>query len=158
MSVDSTSESEESSSALEETRIILNDEILLDAVDHQSRATAANLILESKAIRTRSLNQSTRKSTEPSIKNWFLPESNYDVSRVHNALLRERVVVERYNLKLRNKDLLTLVDKSWLNDEVINFYGEFCMERSTDNPNKFPKIHVFSTFFLNNLRKKGFKL
>ncbi len=31
-----------------------------------------------------------------------------------------------------------------------------CMERAEKNPDKFPKIHVFSTFFYEQLSNKGF--
>jgi sentrin-specific protease 1 len=64
--------------------------------------------------------------------------------------------VDKYSLAIQKKDLRTLQGSSWLNDEVINFYAELIMDRAKKNPEKYPKVHVFNTFFYHLLQTKGY--
>jgi sentrin-specific protease 1 len=52
---------------------------------------------------------------------------------------------------LTRKDLHTLKNGSWLNDEVINLYGKMILQRSKDHPEQLPRIHMFNSFFYSNL-------
>ncbi|XP_077282364.1 sentrin-specific protease-like [Temnothorax americanus] len=54
--------------------------------------------------------------------------------------------VEGFGLRLTRKDLYTLADSNWLNDEVINSYMNLLIARSTSS-NKYPKVHAINTFF-----------
>lgn len=45
--------------------------------------------------------------------------------------------------------------KGWLNDEVINFYGQLIMDRSALP--KFPAVHYFSSFFWTKLTEDGYE-
>ncbi|KAF9425292.1 SUMO1 sentrin specific peptidase 1 [Podila epigama] len=64
-------------------------------------------------------------------------------------------VVEGFNVSIMKKDIHTLRPGEWLNDEVINFYGQLIMARSKETPN-LPKVHVFSTFFYKTLSESGY--
>lgn len=58
---------------------------------------------------------------------------------------------------LTRKDLQTLYDANWLNDEVILGYMNLIVERSK-NDKSLPKTYAFNTFFYGNIsnRSKGF--
>lgn len=63
------------------------------------------------------------------------------------------VLVRKFNLNITRKDILTLAGLNWLNDEVINFYMNLIIERSTAGD--YPKAHCFNTFFYPKLLKDG---
>uniref|UniRef100_A0A1A7WWX7 SUMO1/sentrin specific peptidase 5 n=1 Tax=Iconisemion striatum TaxID=60296 RepID=A0A1A7WWX7_9TELE len=52
---------------------------------------------------------------------------------------------------LRLEDLNTLEDQSWVNDQIINMYGELIME-ATEH-----KVHFFNSFFYKQLVAKGYE-
>lgn len=60
-----------------------------------------------------------------------------------------QVVYKRHTLTLA--DLSTLAEHNWLNDQVINMYGELIRE-STDD-----KVHFLNTFFHQQLEAKGYE-
>ncbi|XP_071581648.1 sentrin-specific protease-like [Temnothorax nylanderi] len=62
--------------------------------------------------------------------------------------------VEGFGLRLTQKDLYTLADSNWLNDEVINFYMNLLIARSTSS-NKYPKVHAMNTYFYSKLLSGG---
>uniref|UniRef100_A0A3Q3EWY4 SUMO specific peptidase 5 n=1 Tax=Kryptolebias marmoratus TaxID=37003 RepID=A0A3Q3EWY4_KRYMA len=59
-----------------------------------------------------------------------------------------QVVYKKHRLTL--EDLLTLADQSWLNDQVMNMYGELIMESSHH------KVHFLNSFFHRQLMTKGY--
>jgi Ulp1 family protease len=62
------------------------------------------------------------------------------------------VIVKKILISIRPADLQTLQGSSWLNDEIINIYGELLMERAELNQENYPKIHVCNTFFYEKLK------
>ncbi|KAJ1954508.1 SUMO1 sentrin specific peptidase 1 [Dipsacomyces acuminosporus] len=54
-----------------------------------------------------------------------------------------------------DRDIATLGDGRWLNDEVINFYMQLIVSRSEQNP-ALPKVHAFNTFFYSKLKEQGY--
>lgn len=54
----------------------------------------------------------------------------------------------------RRTDVATLRGRTWLNDEVINFYFGLMMDRA-DEDDSLPSIHAFSTFFYPKVAKQG---
>ncbi|KAI8612855.1 hypothetical protein BC830DRAFT_1161778 [Chytriomyces sp. MP71] len=62
-------------------------------------------------------------------------------------------VVSGFSVDLTREDIRTLDPKTWLNDEIINFYGQLMMDRAKRNPDQYPKIHFFNTFFYETLKK-----
>ena len=59
----------------------------------------------------------------------------------------QEVLVLKFNIDITRAKIQCLNGLEWLNDEVINFYLNMVKERSEKNPDKYPKIHVFNTFF-----------
>eukprot|EP01016_Furgasonia_blochmanni_P001812 TRINITY_DN1071_c0_g2_i3.p1 TRINITY_DN1071_c0_g2~~TRINITY_DN1071_c0_g2_i3.p1 ORF type:complete len:249 (-),score=73.44 TRINITY_DN1071_c0_g2_i3:388-1134(-) len=53
--------------------------------------------------------------------------------------------------KLTVRNLKTLIDNTWLNDEVINAYVKLILRRDQNRLNN--KIHIFNTFFYQTLEK-----
>ncbi|GBC09622.1 hypothetical protein RclHR1_00900008 [Rhizophagus clarus] len=68
----------------------------------------------------------------------------------------DKILVEGEKISVRGNDLITLKKRGWLNDEVINFYVELILKRAAKEPEKYPKIHMFNTFFYPLLEKKGY--
>uniref|UniRef100_A0A1A8S2Q8 SUMO1/sentrin specific peptidase 5 n=1 Tax=Nothobranchius rachovii TaxID=451742 RepID=A0A1A8S2Q8_9TELE len=76
-----------------------------------------------------------------------------EVSRSQAAILEKpaplfRVVYKKHIVTL--DDLLTLADQNWLNDQVMNMYGELITESSHH------KVHFFNSFFHRQLMTKGY--
>ncbi|KAG0288402.1 SUMO1 sentrin specific peptidase 1 [Linnemannia gamsii] len=65
-------------------------------------------------------------------------------------------IVEGFNVQVLKKDIRTLGPGEWLNDEVINFYGNMIMARSK-NSTTLPKVHYFKTFFYKTLSEVGYE-
>ncbi|XP_061082340.1 sentrin-specific protease 2 [Conger conger] len=63
------------------------------------------------------------------------------------------VLSSAFKLRITQRDLATLRDSSWLNDEVINFYLNLVMSRSEQGGGR--KVYAFSTFFFPKLRGGG---
>lgn len=67
-----------------------------------------------------------------------------------NALLRGfRVSYKRHVLTM--DDLQTLYGPNWLNDQVMNMYGDLVMDAVPD------KVHFFNSFFYDKLRTRGYE-
>ncbi|XP_054469537.1 sentrin-specific protease 2 isoform X2 [Anoplopoma fimbria] len=64
------------------------------------------------------------------------------------------VLSAAFKLRITQRDLATLQESGWLNDEVINFYLSLVMERCSGEAVGF-KIYSFSTFFFPKLRGGG---
>ncbi|KZC05881.1 PREDICTED: sentrin-specific protease 1-like [Dufourea novaeangliae] len=78
------------------------------------------------------------------------------LQEIKNALIprpQDEVLVEGFGLRITRKDVHTLADLNWLNDEVINFYMNLLIARSTHN--RYPKVHAMNTFFYPKLITGG---
>ncbi|XP_047349656.1 sentrin-specific protease 1-like [Vespa velutina] len=78
------------------------------------------------------------------------------LKEVKNAFITkppDEVLVESYGLRITRKDINTLADLNWLNDEVINFYMNLLISRGTND--KFPNVHAMNTFFYPKLLSGG---
>nr|XP_020469729.1 sentrin-specific protease 2-like [Monopterus albus] len=64
------------------------------------------------------------------------------------------VLSAAFKLRITQRDLATLQEGSWLNDEVMNFYLSLVMERSSREAAGL-KVYSFSTFFFPKLRGGG---
>ncbi|KAG0099261.1 hypothetical protein BGZ93_008502 [Podila epicladia] len=86
----------------------------------------------------------------------LMPLSKDEVKKVQTALSDGHgQVVEGFNVSIMKKDIHTLRPGEWLNDEVINFYGQLIMARNKEST-ALPKVHVFSTFFYKTLSESGY--
>ncbi|KIY69675.1 cysteine proteinase [Cylindrobasidium torrendii FP15055 ss-10] len=76
-----------------------------------------------------------------------------------DAILQKNGVISKYEREqVSHTDIRRLLPGTWLNDEIINFYGALMLGRSESNKenDKFPKAHYFSTFFWSKLEKDGY--
>lgn len=82
-------------------------------------------------------------------KNFILSEVNkYQTVITQKSLPSFRVVYKKHTLTL--DDLTTLADQNWLNDQVMNMYGELIMESAHH------KVHFLNSFFHRQLMTKGY--
>ena len=79
------------------------------------------------------------------------------VNNIWNSAELNKVVVEAYNIPITVKDLKTLDNRKWLNDNIIDFYMKLLVARSQNSAELLPKIHIFSTHFYSTLSSKGYK-
>lgn len=100
--------------------------------------------------------ENLRLKSKPKNKNEFHVLSKQDLAKVEASFVGQGTVVEKFSVPLQKHDFRTLSGSSWLNDEIINFYGELCMDRARCFPDRYPKIHVFNTFFYEKLSTKGY--
>ncbi|XP_029564012.1 sentrin-specific protease 5 [Salmo trutta] len=73
----------------------------------------------------------------------------YKAALVSTPMKCFKVDYNKHTLTL--EDLSTLDDQNWVNDQVINMYGELIME-ATQN-----KVHFFNSFFHRQLVAKGYE-
>uniref|UniRef100_A0A3Q2PN04 Sentrin-specific protease 5 n=1 Tax=Fundulus heteroclitus TaxID=8078 RepID=A0A3Q2PN04_FUNHE len=82
-------------------------------------------------------------------KNMILSEvDKYRTAIVKKPVPSFQVVYKKHVLTL--EDLLTLADEQWLNDQVMNMYGELIMESSHH------EVHFLNSFFHRQLMTKGY--
>lgn len=62
----------------------------------------------------------------------------------------DEVLVSAFRIDIRRRDMHTLADGRWLNDEVINFYMSLLMERAREEEG-LPRVYAFCTFFFPKL-------
>ncbi|XP_067897783.1 sentrin-specific protease 5-like [Heterodontus francisci] len=72
----------------------------------------------------------------------------YQKAQVNKPVSGFQVVYNKHVLSL--EDLATLYGENWLNDQVINMYGELIMDAVPD------KVHFFNSFFYKQLQTKGY--
>ncbi|XP_022519425.2 sentrin-specific protease 3a [Astyanax mexicanus] len=66
------------------------------------------------------------------------------------AMMKDfRVNYKRHVLTM--DDLSTLYGQNWLNDQVMNMYGDLVMDAAPD------RVHFFNSFFYDKLRTKGYE-
>ncbi|XP_029974540.1 sentrin-specific protease 1 [Salarias fasciatus] len=81
-------------------------------------------------------------------------EMELEVNKVLRGGNPHEVLSEGFGLSLTRKDLQTLSNLNWLNDEVINFYMNLLVERSKEP--ELPSVNTFNTFFYPKLRSSGY--
>jgi len=86
-------------------------------------------------------------------------------------LLQKRGVVAKVaSLQVTDSDLSRLRPGTWLNDEIINFYGQLILERSAAPPRNTSvkngarsekglilNVHYFNSFFFEKLVREGYQ-
>ncbi|XP_030015998.1 sentrin-specific protease 5-like [Sphaeramia orbicularis] len=78
----------------------------------------------------------------------FSEVTKYRISMVNKPIPSFRVVYKKHTLTL--DDLSTLANQNWLNDQVMNMYGELIMESAHH------KVHFLNSFFHRQLMTKGY--
>nr|XP_046269161.1 sentrin-specific protease 2 isoform X2 [Scatophagus argus] len=85
---------------------------------------------------------------------WLTKEMAAEVSCALAQCDPNLVLSAAFKLRITQRDLATLQEGGWLNDEVINFYLSLVMERSSRDAAAL-KVYSFSTFFFPKLRGRG---
>lgn len=84
-------------------------------------------------------------------------------AEVRQVKTKKGIISKAGKEQVRDHDLALLQPAKWLNDEIINFYGQLIMDRSSEveaakeNGKKLPTAHYFSTFFWPKLLKDGYE-
>ncbi|XP_044075961.1 sentrin-specific protease 5-like [Siniperca chuatsi] len=78
----------------------------------------------------------------------FSEVTKYRTAIVQKPVPSFQVVYKKHTLTL--DDLSTLADQNWLNDQVMNMYGELIMESAHH------KVHFLNSFFHRQLMTKGY--
>ncbi|XP_041328113.1 sentrin-specific protease 1 isoform X3 [Pyrgilauda ruficollis] len=92
----------------------------------------------------------------PEITEVGLPqEMEKEIKSLFRGGNQDEVLSEAFRLTITRKDIQTLNNLNWLNDEIINFYMNLLMERSKDKD--LPAVHAFNTFFFTKLKTAGYQ-
>ncbi|XP_038129314.1 sentrin-specific protease 2 [Cyprinodon tularosa] len=87
-----------------------------------------------------------------------IPRLTREMAMEVNEALAQRdpnlVLSAAFKLRITQRDLSTLLEGGWLNDEVMNFYLSLIMERCSGGSGRI-KVYTFSTFFYPKLRGGG---
>lgn len=68
----------------------------------------------------------------------------------------DQMLISKFNMSITRRDIATLLGKTWLNDEVINFYMNLLTERGELRANEgLPKVYAMNTFFVPRLLQSG---
>lgn len=100
-----------------------------------------------------------------------LPDSlpSEDENAVKALFAKHGVIAKCAKEQVSDSDIARLRPHQWLNDEIINFYGQMILTRSEEckenaGRNGFTKgrgkplnVHYFSTFFWSKLQKEGYE-
>ncbi|KAK9454325.1 hypothetical protein V1511DRAFT_501700 [Dipodascopsis uninucleata] len=91
------------------------------------------------------------------------PLTNEQLQKVNNCLHNHdlnRVLVSGFRIDITVRDIRTLGDGQWLNDNIIDFYLEMITQRSrisTTDGLSIPRSFVYTTHFYTTLSNKGYK-
>jgi len=101
-----------------------------------------------------------------------LPDSlpSEDDAEVWRLLKKRGVIAKVSRLQITDADISRLKPGTWLNDEIINFYGQLILERSEAHPrskgvkngarsekNAILNVHYFNSFFFEKLSQEGYE-
>jgi len=97
------------------------------------------------------------ESAEDETEDVLLPEMTTDIETLVESALKSGAVtlIDAYKIPITGKDVNTLRGLNWLNDEVINFYMQMIVERSSSNESGWPKVYATNTFFYPKLMQSG---
>ncbi|RMB90342.1 hypothetical protein DUI87_33228 [Hirundo rustica rustica] len=101
----------------------------------------------------------TEVGQKPGEKSMEFQEISEEMEKEIKSLFRggnqDEVLSEAFRLTITRKDIQTLNNLNWLNDEIINFYMNLLMERSKEKD--LPALHAFNTFFFTKLKTSGYQ-
>ncbi|CAL8285444.1 unnamed protein product [Lota lota] len=119
-------------------------------------ATRLNLVDRETPVLTQQSDQPPTRAILTRHNDEDLPRLTKDMAAEVSAALTQAdptlVLSAAFKLRITQRDLATLREGSWLNDEVINFYLSLVMERSSSQAAPGPRVYCFNTFFLPKLR------
>lgn len=97
----------------------------------------------------------SKKPQEPIVK----PLGSATLAAVHKVLVdrnQGKPLIEKFRVTIHGRDIQTLREGAWLNDEIINFYLSMICERGNSGKDKI-KIFAFNSFFYKKLSEAGCK-
>ncbi|KAF8461415.1 hypothetical protein BDZ91DRAFT_737351 [Kalaharituber pfeilii] len=101
------------------------------------------------------LKELSLKPKEPIVK----PLSAVTLAEVHKVLVernQSRPIIDKFRVTIHIRDIQTLRESQWLNDEIINFYLSLICERANAGSKKV-KVYAFNSFFYKKLSESGYK-
>ncbi|XP_037921415.1 ubiquitin-like-specific protease 1 [Hermetia illucens] len=88
----------------------------------------------------------------------FTEEQESKINSALNDISQDKVLISKFHLNITRRDITTLSEGKWLNDNIINFYVNLITERSSqENPEDTPKVYASNTFFMTRLLQMGYK-
>uniref|UniRef100_A0AAY4AXK8 Ubiquitin-like protease family profile domain-containing protein n=1 Tax=Denticeps clupeoides TaxID=299321 RepID=A0AAY4AXK8_9TELE len=98
-------------------------------------------------------------NTDPQRSDEEVPNLTKEMLQEVSSALSQRdsslVLSSAFKLCITKRDLATLQEGAWLNDEVINFYLNLVMSRSEVELPAVRRVYSFSTFFFHKLHRGG---
>jgi len=98
----------------------------------------------------------SKKPKEPIVK----PLSQATLSEVDKVLSdrnQGRPLIEKFRVTIHTKDVQTLRERTWLNDEIVNFYLSMVCERANIGSAGKIRVFAFNSFFYKKLSESGYK-
>ena len=103
-----------------------------------------------------------RRLRVPKLPSSLPPE---DEAMVDDLLSKRGIISKCGALQVDHKDMARLTPNTWLNDEIVNFYGQLIMDRAEaskkkagTNGKKRPlDVYYFNTFFWQKISKQSYK-
>lgn len=131
-----------------------------DNVDYLHNLESTELFKEYKKIMEERLNvQRLSRLKKLKEKAKVKPLNEGQLSMVENwwdDAYSSTAIINKFNIGITYRDMFTLSDRKWLNDNVIDFYMCLINERAK-NDSSLPTMHVFSTYFFTTLYKRGYQ-
>ncbi|XP_037915147.1 sentrin-specific protease 1-like [Hermetia illucens] len=79
------------------------------------------------------------------------------IEKILNEGPLDEIIKSKFKIDISRRDFRTLIDQSWLNDNIINMYLKLIAERNEQKSFKnLPKIYVMDTFFAPRLLNSGY--
>lgn len=86
------------------------------------------------------------------------PLTDAEEQQVSQAINRRanpnEVLISKFSIDIKRRDMLTLDGLNWLNDEIINFYMNLIMQRGKKP--QWPAAYAMNTFFYPKLKDQGY--
>lgn len=99
-----------------------------------------------KLLREYDVKYFTPQSKRPTL----TPQMLEHISHVSRPYPQDGIIIELDGVQILRKDIQTLLNDNWLNDEIINAYMYLIVRRSKQ------KVYSFNTFFYPKLRDSGY--
>ena len=81
------------------------------------------------------------------------------ITRSHRALDKHAVFFTKFDIPMRPFDFQTLQPRTWLNDQIINFFMEMLVARScalVSEGLRPRRSYFFNSFFMDKLEREGY--
>lgn len=111
--------------------------------------------IQAQIDRQRSLTAPLKKKSQPILLD-LSPAQLDQVDQLWSSS-PSHLVIDKFRIDLHGRDLQTLRDGRWLNDNVINFYLSLVTERFQQSSGRLPRVACMITQFFTTLEQKGYQ-